>query len=239
MGIGRQLPEQGEQPLISLHELTIGLSTTGDFNIIRLVNPDFLKYNQVVDPDWAIQSPIIVDASSSIVRYNNGLSLVCTEGYLSVTQVQKDSPLSRENIVCHEVLSRFLEVGPPVTYGFIRLEPSCAIYLPNSLVGTVVSPLQELGFDMTSEGVTPEIQLRAEYTFDDREITIYFHDIESGHLAEVEAVRFSGQVYREVPDDAGEQPGFIEAILEGWESDVEDFSNLAFQFYALFAPKES
>ena len=143
-------------PSIKLDELAITLSTPGAIPV--LINPDFLLHNGIVERAWAIELPVIIESRYAQVSYTNGLSLIASEDRFIISQVaQNGHSLNVDEIVCPEVLVRYLSLVPPaVGYQGVQIEPVCSITMDDSEAGRLISPLHELKKGLPYIDVIPQ-----------------------------------------------------------------------------------
>ena len=93
----------------------------------NLVNPNFLRHNNIVDPSWSIVHPVMMESGSSRIQYANGLSLSAYNDQIIVTQRARTNgeelsiiPLTSQNIVCFEVAAQYLQsVSPESPYDIV------------------------------------------------------------------------------------------------------------------------
>ena len=228
---------QSDRVTIHLEELAIVLSAPGA--IPTLINPDFLRYNRIVDPSWAIELPVVIESKYSHVSYTNGLSLTATEERLIVSQ--RGSPLSMEEIVCPGVIESYLEQVPPATeYQSVQIEPVCSITIADSATGQLLSPLNELKIGLLHGDVVPEIQVRSLYQFPDKFIVLQVVEHRTEDEEGLALIRFLGRIYHQVKGDSlREQAMYIVSVVKEWQQDLGDFLKLTRQFYSKYTQKES
>ena len=194
------------------------------------INPDFLRYNEVVDPDWQIDPPVIIESGFSLIEYDNGLSFTATNDDLAISH--RAAPLATDEIVSPSVASRYLAMVPwSVEYSAVHIDLVGSMDIANQGIEQRLSPLRRLSSGMLFHDTAPNVQARAAYRFDDKSITMYISETGDDNL--VNNVRFSAHIHRGISNDlpAADRIDFIESVVGNWQADVADFVNLASQFY--------
>ena len=70
-----QSVELQERPTLYLIELSVYLFNPGTSP--TLINPDFLRFNEIVEPSWRVVRPVIVEPDYCRIRYDNGTVNYC------------------------------------------------------------------------------------------------------------------------------------------------------------------
>ena len=226
---------QDSKPVVAHNELAIVLGASR-FDPAH-INPDFLRYNEIVDPAWQIDPPVIIESGFSLVEYTNGLALTATNDDLRVSQTAQN--LNVVETMVPNVVRRYLAASPwPVEYQYIATNMVGFISVAEEGIETRLSPLNDLALQVHFEGVTPTVQTRALYSMTDKLITMYVFEIIDESV--ITGLRFIANIYRGVDDDVApsERVEFITSALEKWDSDIHDFNELACQFYFSYTQKE-
>ena len=193
------------------------------------INPDFLRFNGIVDPDWQLDLPVIIESRFAQVDYRNGLSVTAGEDNFRVAQAGQ--PLDLEEIAVPDVMARYLEVAPLVVEcKAIITEWRGTIRIGNEGGGRAFSPLYGLAQRANTGGVTPEAQLRLTYDFPDKNIALFISEAMSDDTGT--EVQLGGLAFRNMENlPADEQDEFINSTLESLNEDIDGFVELATQFY--------
>ena len=240
-------PDQShERPGVRLFEISVYLTNPGTSP--NLVNPDFLRHNNIVDPTWLIVRPVMMEHGFSRIRYSNGLSLSAHNEQIVVTQLAdmnseegSITPLTSQNIVCFKVAKQYLQsVSPEPPYELVSIDPKVLMEMRFDGDYNGASPLRRLAMRIPFNEVVPEVQTRAQYRLPDKNITVYASELISENTDEVNHLMFSGEIIRQVVGDSDReaQVSFINGVLDQWEQDVEDFIELAQLFYSLYVQCE-
>lgn len=226
---------QDSKPVVAHNELAIVLGATR-FDPAH-INPDFLRYNEIVDTAWQVSSPVIIESGLSLVEYTNGLRLTATDDDLRVSQTLRD--LDVVEAVVPSVVRRYLASAPwPIEYQHVSANVAGSISAAGEGIETRLSPLNDLALQVHFEGVTPIIQTRALYRMADK--LIIMHVFETRDESVITELRFSAHIHRDIDDDVAlsERVDFITSALEKWNDDIRDFNELASQFYLSYTKKE-
>ena len=220
--------QQAEAPAVVLNELGIRLITP------RIdtahINPDFLRYNEIVAPDWAIEYPVVIESGLSLIQYDNGLSFTATNDYLAISHHAE--PLATDEIVSPSVASRYLEMAPwSIEYSAVHTELNGSMDAAGQGIERRFSPLHRLSSGMIFHDTAPNVQARVGYRFDDKSITMYIHEIGDDNF--INSVHFSIHIYKSVDVNLSnvERTRFVDSAIKNWKDDIDSFSQLAFQFY--------
>ena len=215
-----------------------------------LVNPDFLRHNEIVDPDWQLMRPVIMETDFSRVRYSNGVSLSANDSYVVVTQEanieETDSgttlitQLKPENLLCFDVAERFFEMGPSSSsYDTLSIDPVCLIEFPDTVERLVSSPFLEIAEQLQHGGITPVVEARLTYELPNKLVILYVTELMRSDSDALLRLRLRGEIVRTVEGDTlEEQHSFLKGVLSNWAEDLQDFEDLAYDVYSLYIQGE-
>ena len=108
----------GENDL-ELIELSVVL--VADSNNPSIVNPDFLKYNGIVDTVYEVQDFPISTPAFSQVAFKNGITVTSDPARVLI---QQTTELTKANMVSPEIAKRYLQCVPHVPYRAIGIASS-------------------------------------------------------------------------------------------------------------------
>ena len=226
---------QANQPEVVHHALTITLGAPGIDP--GHINPDFLKYNGIVDSDWQVERPVIIEPGVSLVRYDNGLAFSAGESYIRV--VHTGSSLTRETIFTADVMQRYLEVAPwPVEYHCVMTDWRGIIRFNEDGLDLPASPLHSLAQKAQFGGIVPSMQARAAYGEDsDKSITVYLSELVEENT--ITGIQLNIHIHRDMDDVLSEERReFINSTLKNWQDDIKELEDLASRFYFIYTQKE-
>ena len=227
---------QGNKPEIAITDLNIVLDASS-FDPAH-INPDFLRHNGIVNSDWQVEYPVIIESGFSLVKYTNGLSLTADRDSLAVSQT--GSSLVPEEIVVPEIVNRYLTVAPwQIDCTVISTNLRGSISIADSSVGQQISPLHRLAQEVPFGGVIPNLQVRVFYGFSDKSITMYV--VENTDENIITGINFRAHIHRDMDKDEplDERREFIPSVVEKSKEDLNDFVELARQFYFNYLQEEN
>lgn len=227
---------QAKQPEVVHHALTITLSAPGIDP--GHINPDFLRYNGIVDSGWQIDYPVIIESGYSLIEYTNGLEISAEENDIQVSHT--GTALAAEEIATADVMRRYLEMAPwSVEYISIATDWRGAIPFGDSVIGLQISPLHDLAQKVKVGDMVPMMEARAIYKeAPDKSITVYLSESVEENI--ITGIQFNIQIHRDIgkiPPEEREK--FIRSTLDNWKEDIKDFEELASRFYFSYVQKES
>ena len=189
------------------------------------INPDFLRYNGIVDAEWRIAGPVVADPGLSRIAYDNGLVVTASRDHVTFEHTGAP-PEALGNFVSPAVAIRFISlVASRSGYEVVAVDPRGFIRLPEGASGAPTTILSALGERLPFEEESPNVQARVSYELEDREITLYVGEV----LSEL---RFSAHIHHHVVgSELSEQTAFVRTVLDSWKDDLADFDRLAIQFY--------
>ena len=220
--------QQVDAPAVVINDLSIVL--VAPHIDTAHINPDFLRYNEIVAPDWQIDPPVIIESGFSLIEYDNGLSFTATDHNMRIAH--SDGTLAMDEIVSPSVAKRYLAMAPwPVEYGAVHIDLNGSMDVADQEIERRFSPLHHLSSGMLFHDTAPNVQARAFYQFSDKSITVFI--AESVDASFVSGVHFHGNISRVADNDlsATNRIDLIESIIGNWEADVADIIQLAAQFY--------
>lgn len=210
-----------------LIELSVVL--VADSNNPSILNPDFLHYNKIVDEGYEVLDSPISTPGFSQVAYKNGITVTSAPDRVVFTQGGID--LDPKVLACPEIAKRYLEHIPHVPYISIGINPKS--FVPIQDEDYVLKMLREEGSWMSFKDSLPIVQLKAKYEYSTRNITL---DTSVGYRKEndetIMGIIFHGNIHRDLPKgDVNSGIIHLRSILDKWESDMDDFSNLTEKYY--------
>lgn len=246
MASNTQPTQQTDRPTIHLVALSVHISNPGI--VPSLLNPDFLRHNEIVEPTWTVTRPVIMDHDRSRVRYSNGVAFVAGNDYIVISQnavFDEDrnivTPLTRENIVCFKAASRYLEsISPASPYDFMSIDPMGWMEIDAEQASKLSSPLKDLATRVPIGEQVPEVQVRAEYNVSDKTATVYVSEVVPEYDDNSLRLIFSGEIAHdlEVEGSNGDSTAIVAEILGTWEEDVELFREVVYRLYSAYIPEE-
>lgn len=167
-----------------------------------LLNPDFLKINEIVGSDWEVTSPSFTTETLSQVIYKNGVRIIVQPDQIAFDQLIKDG-YSEDKVLLQNVILKYLDVLPHVNYQSIGINPLGHIIfdtqedLDNYFSNYLLRPGDWKNFS----GKQPSLSGKFTYTFEDHEINILMEAVyitEKGNDDDQQlGILFKGNVNRD------------------------------------------
>ncbi len=195
------------------------------------INPDFLRYNDIVGADWKIEGPVTVEPRLTRVAYDNGVVITATRN--RVTFAQTGQLLDLDNFVGSAMAMRYISsVALRLGYEAVAIAPRGFIRIPPISQGESSTILERLRRRLPFAAELPRVQARVSYNLAGRGITLYVGEAVNEAAGAVSMLRFSAHIHHNVPESGpSEQTDFVRSVVESWREDLADFDRLAIQFY--------
>ena len=194
------------------------------FNNPAILNPDFLRYNEIVDNQYeVVESPITTPAFSQ-VKFSDGISVSSTPDQV-VFQQTKDG-LNASSIYSPSIAKRYVECVPHVHYGAVGINPTGIS--ANHPETHVLNMLRGRGSWMKYRDTCPAVALKTTYDFGDRRIGLEISRV--NHVTNSENV--VGTVFRanfhheSIEQSVVSRIRQLMSILDSWERDLKNFIEL-------------
>ena len=213
---------------LELIELSVVL--VADSNNPSIVNPDFLKYNEIVDAGFEVQDFPISTPAFSQVAYKNGITVTSDPARVLIQQTRE---LTRANVMSPGIAKRYLQCVPHVPYRAIGINPKGFRRILGQKPNVTANMLRDKGSWMSFQDVNPDVRLKAIYRCYGKVISL---DVMSTQRTEndqnVPGVMFQANIHRDLAEtNAASRIRFLQSVLDAWESELEDFRNLTSNFY--------
>ena len=225
--------KQLDSPRVSILELAVYVMNPS-FSP-TFINPEFLVTNHIVDPLWEVVPPVMVRNTSSEIRYQNGVTVSGRRGHFCVSYRDPDvpvgssPPLMSKDVLSVGVAERLLETLPvSQPYSVFTIDPSGYIELPESYHNAGTSSKGRMSDKIIEGGVTPLIESRALYNFEDKSVTVSVKEPEGDDAATDGIVYCEGEFLWYPPDaEPQEQMEYISQLFPGLAGYLELFDELA------------
>ena len=241
-----QVEEAQDEKTLSLLELAIYIINPG--MTPSLINPEFLRVNEIVEGSWILMRPVVLDGSSSTVRYQNGVSVTATNSQVVISQRAPIpepegpiTPLIMEDILSPRVATQLIQVMPTDgPYELVTIDPVGFMAIADDGQDASTSPLRHVARRIPFEETIPDVQTRALYSLDDKEVTLITAEFDLDGNGEPQALQFSGEFRRSVVgNNRQEQIKFVENVLNNWKQDIEEFNKMACRFHSMYTSEEN
>ena len=213
---------------LSLVELSVVL--VAGQNDPSIINPDFLRYNGIVDNQTGIANPAISTPVFSQVAFENGLTVTADPTRVIFAH---GNPLSEDNCLSPDAAMRYIEIVPHAPYSAIGINPKGFIPASEWKSVRVADILVDKGRWTSFKDVLPDIHLKAIYNFEKRHINLDVGgaNMTDGNGSEAPGLLFQANIHRNVTE-AEEARRFktLLSIISAWRDDLSDFRNLVAKF---------
>lgn len=186
------------------------------------INPDYLRFNNIVPPDWSVTRPVSAQSGFFRVNYSNGVSVTGTEDQVSFHQNNLDD--FQSNLVVPDLVSSYLESpAPGITFDAVVIEPTCVLAYPPG-AGPPVQPRVSYSFDIavSIDQTQPQLLIRSLYRLPGKNVVITVSEelIRSDEPAT--EVNVSGQMHYTIDDDQDDL-GAARNHVANWRQALQQF----------------
>ena len=211
----------GNEPSIEIVEFSVVVIATA--NNPSILNLDFLRYNEIVNPDWQVQGSPVSNPAFAQVSFEDGLTV--TADLNRVIFEQKTGG----TLVAPEVAKRYLQQVPHVPYSAIGINPKFFLRLTGEHLPLMESVARDQGTWMSFKDVAPTVQMKLTYGYEERTISLDVAQIEQTTGDQTfSGILFQANVHRDVEGpNAQARNKRIQSILDRWEDDLEDIRQLS------------
>ncbi len=202
-------------------------SLSASQGLAALVNPDFLRYNDIVPSDWIAAPPFIIERESSDIEFTNGVGVRARGNQITFAFNTADSSVDNVNLSMAFAI-RFIRSVPGIRYHIVGIDVRGYAMFPIGSPGI-------MNIGTRFQGVLPVITHRASYTFPDRDFTFWAE--ETGEDDEDQYVDRLELRTRNTYDFQSSQsgqapPDIVLSIAADWERYIDEFDEVASNFLA-------
>lgn len=198
-----------------------------------IMNPDFLRYNGIVDVNRQIQGDPITIPGFSQVKFEGGLTVQAEPNRVIFEQV--GDPLATEDDVCPKMASDYLQKVPHVSYSAVGINPKGYRTSDAEAPERISTALLDKGEWMTFKNVCPDIYLKTIYRYENekRMIVLDIAELknqgESG--VEIPGILFQANIHHDISaTNQQTRIAMVSKILSSWKEDLSDFVDLVAKF---------
>ncbi len=231
MAQGSRSAESRPDTGIGLVELSVVL--VANQNDPSILNPDFLRYNGIVDKALNLKEPSISTSVFSQVMFEGDIA-VRAEPHRFVFE-QKGEPLAEDACVAPELARRFVQTVTHTSYSAVGINARSFRSPTGSSRYTVADTLLDDSKWMSFRDVRPDVHLKAVYGCEGRRITLDVGGVsakmEDGAMSH--GLLFQVNIHRDISEETQEaRIKRVLAILGAWRDDIADFDDLVAKFHA-------
>ena len=191
-----------------------------------IFNPDFLRLNQIVNPNTQVSESPISTPQLSQISFDDGVTVRADSG--TVTFEETGDPLQLQNVQPPAMAIRFVTLFPNTIYKAVGMNPIGIPILDGAVDerSGLRSALVDAGTWLPFGGQTPTLGLWAAYNLPDKTMFFEIRDNDAPDQSRVVAFRLN--IHRELPDQLGRNDRLL-SVLAQWEADLTDFESLVMQ----------
>lgn len=211
----------GNEPSIEIVEFSIVLVATA--NNPSILTPDFLQYNEIVNPDWQVQGSPVSNPVFSQVSFEGGFTITADQQRVIFDQKTGGT------LVASEIAKRYFQQVPHVPYSGIGINPKFFLRSTGGHLSLMDSVVRDQGAWVSFKDVAPTVQLKLTYNYETRTIFLDVAQIEPTIDGQtVSGILFQANVHRDVDGpNAQARNERIQSTLDRWEDDLEDVRQLS------------
>jgi hypothetical protein len=198
-----------------------------------LLNPDFLKINNIINQNWITLSPTFSTEQLSQVIFKNGISIVLQPDRLIINQDFEDD-FNDNNVLLADIASKYLKTLPHINY--VALGINSTIFVPfdneERVNNYITDTLLRSGDWKDYPNSTLEVSSTFIYSFDSYTINI---NLSKAIKTEDEkpnektfGLLFAGNIHRDINLDMTSTERIAPLIeqIEHWHNDFKTYLSI-------------
>ncbi|WP_024547116.1 hypothetical protein [Picosynechococcus sp. NKBG15041c] len=198
-----------------------------------LLNPDFLKVNNIIDQDWITLSPTFSTEQLSQVIFKNGISLTLQPDRLTINQDFEDD-FDNNDVLLADIASKYLKTLPHINY--VALGINATVFVPfdneEKVDDYITNTLLRPGDWKDYHDSTLEVSSNFIYSFDDYKINITLSKAikikDEKPDEETFGILFSGNIHRTIVLDMASANRIMPLVerVDHWQDDVNKYLSI-------------
>ncbi|KYC35713.1 hypothetical protein WA1_07865 [Scytonema hofmannii PCC 7110] len=196
----------------------------GDKQNPSILNPDFLKYKQIVPSDWELAMPFICTPALSQVVFKNGVNVVVQSDRVTFWEVSdSDNPVFQ----IPEIFCKYIDIVPAVDYRAVGININADLLVENqeNNQDTVLSKLISEGKWKNFQGKSPNTVVQFTYQLDNTNLVIAIQEaiIQKNSKNEIgNVLNFSANFHRELINGTyPERISYVKNIIQLYKRDLD------------------
>lgn len=194
-----------------------------------ILNPDFLKYNEIVPADWELAEVPICTGVFAQVRYKNGITIVTQVDKVIFTEMMGARGIKDAQIP--KIAIKYIETLPHVDYHAIGINPKGHVvadteeqaryYILNHLIAS--------GPWKLFEGNQPKVTTQFVYPIEQGSLNLTLEDsfLSPPGQKPVPILILTSNFHRDIVAESNkEKVAKVTKIIQSWKEDVETFRSL-------------
>jgi len=202
-----------------------------DFSIVvvkqnqspSILNPDFLKYNKIIPPDWELAMPSISIPSLSQIIFSNGVNIVDQLEKISFWEVlDAEYP----DFKVPDLTVKYIDAVPFVAYKAIGLNINAYFFLEEkeNSQDIILDKLIAPGKWKVFQGESPNALVQFTYKFDNTNLIIAIQETtfqQTPNDLLIPIVNFTANFHRDLKDGTpNEKNSQTKNIIQAWKTDL-------------------
>lgn len=193
-----------------------------------ILNPDFLKCNEIVPSDWELASnPICIEPIAQ-VAFKNGITIRAELGKLIFSENLKNK--TKNECEIPKIAHKYVEKLPHVDYKAVGINPSghfpiCDEYdTKDFIIKKLITP----GPWQRFENTVAKVLVKFIYTLESGKCYL---DIEEGWVEEkIPVILFHANFHHEIGNYSKEEKLLkLYSTIDNWEKDLENFRKIVIE----------
>jgi hypothetical protein len=213
-----------------------------DFSIVvvadnqnpSILNPDFLKYNQIVPSDWELAMPPICTPALSQVTFKNGVNVVAQSDKVTFWEA-----LDSDNLLFEipDIFCKYIDVVPAGDYRAVGININAHILVEKkeNNQDIVLSKLISEGKWKSFQGKSPNAVVQFTYQLDNTNLMIAIQEViiaKNPNNELVNILNFSANFHRELINGTyPERISYVKNIIQSYNTDLDTFLSFTEQAF--------
>ncbi|SRR5258708_45333 len=210
---------------IKIHELSIVVVANNHNPTI--LNPDFLKYNEIVSKDWEVSGQTICTPAASQVSYKNGVSIVAQ--FDKVIFAEKAKSTSDSEFKIPSIAKKYIETLKHVDYRAVGINPKGHIEGSDATNSFVLDKFVANGPWKKFKGIAPAASVIFRYQIEKCLLALTVeHATLQDDQNNTPVILFSGNFHTDIKvQGVDEKLKSLIQIIEKWKADIEVFKKFS------------
>lgn len=194
-----------------------------------ILNPDFLKHNNIVPKSWELSESPLATEPISQVKFKSNISIAAQFEKLIFTEAVRDKTVKK--YLVPNIAKKYVQVLPHVDYTAV------GINIKGHVIADTPAEAENYAIDaLFAEGAwknffkaQPTALPKLTYGLPDGQLSITVENalLKSEDGTKVPVVTFGSNMHREIEgSNTNEKIKFISTVLDGYSKDVETYTSL-------------
>lgn len=208
---------------------------TAKSNNPTILNPDFLKFNEIVEKGWELKSPPICTEPFARVQFKNDV-MITSQLDKIIFNIDKNPLEYEDRKIIHDIAIKYLNLVPLVNYNSIGINANLLICTPDGTEPPkyLIDHFFKRKLDGTNISVE-DLQLKFRIPFDDKsQCNLDFIPLatkEDQNKKENGNIMVVSNFHHTVDEEKEEKIEFMKNIVDNYESDIRKLTNEILPFF--------